>query len=311
MMLINSDGQYYGMLSGGCLESDIVRNARKVMADSKSRVLVYDSTDEDDWSHQLGIGCGGRIELLLQLVQDRSSLANMIAALESQEAGFFAQNLNSNQFEFSLDSTARNQHPRIISRDGQDWLLSPVVPEPHLLIIGGGRDAQPVAQLAQLLGWTVSVTDPRPANARPESFPGGVSVLNTIGEELTQYMVSTRVDAVVGMSHNLTIDAKGLLSCLNTPIKYLALLGPEHRYHEVMGLAGLTAEKLPCQISAPAGADIGGHLPESIALSIITECHAILHKAQPQLQPFLRATSLCKPASSLSSRRELADIRPS
>ena len=47
-MLISESGKYYGLLSGGCLESDIVLNARKVMRTEKSKTLVYDSLDEDD-----------------------------------------------------------------------------------------------------------------------------------------------------------------------------------------------------------------------------------------------------------------------
>lgn len=50
MTLINGYGQQFGILSGGCLESDIVLNARKVMQSGQTLLLEYDGNDEDDWS---------------------------------------------------------------------------------------------------------------------------------------------------------------------------------------------------------------------------------------------------------------------
>ena len=63
-MLINEYGDYYGLLSGGCLESDIVLNARKVMQTKQSKTVVYDSFDEDSIAHKIGVGCGGKVYIL-------------------------------------------------------------------------------------------------------------------------------------------------------------------------------------------------------------------------------------------------------
>ena len=67
-MLINEYGDYYGLLSGGCLESDIVLNARKVMQTKQSKRVVYDSFDEDGIAYKIGVGCGGKVYILLQNV---------------------------------------------------------------------------------------------------------------------------------------------------------------------------------------------------------------------------------------------------
>ena len=52
-MLINGLGQQYGLLSGGCLESDIVLNSKKVMQTTETISLVYDSNDEDDLAKKI------------------------------------------------------------------------------------------------------------------------------------------------------------------------------------------------------------------------------------------------------------------
>lgn len=80
------------------------------------------------------------------------------------------------------------------------------------------------------------------------------------------------------MSHSLDLDAEGLRAILQTPVRYAALLGPTHRCQQVLECAGLSADQLPCPISAPTGLDIGGQLPESIALSILTEYHGVLYR---------------------------------
>ena len=84
------------------------------------------------------------------------------------------------------------------------------------------------------------------------------------------------------MSHNVDIDAEAMRYCQNTGLQHVALLGPRHRYKEVLECAGLSEGQLTYAVSAPAGLDIGGQLPESIALSILSECHAVLHRSQSQ-----------------------------
>ena len=66
MMLLNGFGEQFGLLSGGCLEADILRQARRAIQHGQVVMLDYDSSDEDDWSCQLGIGCGGRVFIMLQ-----------------------------------------------------------------------------------------------------------------------------------------------------------------------------------------------------------------------------------------------------
>jgi xanthine dehydrogenase accessory factor len=95
MMLINGLGQQLGLLSGGCLEPDIVRNARKVMQTRQALLLKYDATDEDDWSFQLGIGCGGKIYIMLQPLSEENDLGfgGMTVTLDSRKCGVYYQHI--------------------------------------------------------------------------------------------------------------------------------------------------------------------------------------------------------------------------
>ena len=67
-MLINDLGQYFGLLSGGCLESDIMVQARRCWDSNHNRIIQYDMREEEDLAWKLGIGCGGLVRILLQPV---------------------------------------------------------------------------------------------------------------------------------------------------------------------------------------------------------------------------------------------------
>jgi xanthine dehydrogenase accessory factor len=57
LMLIAADGAYAGLLSGGCLESDLHEHALQVMASGKAKLITYDTRGSDDLLWGLGIGC--------------------------------------------------------------------------------------------------------------------------------------------------------------------------------------------------------------------------------------------------------------
>lgn len=275
MMLINGLGQQFGLLSGGCLESDIVRNARKVMHGGQPLCLTYDGSDEDDLSFQLGIGCGGTVHIMLQplTVDNDLGLTAVADALARREPGTYYQQIGGSQGHFKAGEKRPLNHSRIES----GWLVTPILPEPHLLVVGGGLDARPLVAIAKTLGWRVTLADPRPANARQEHFPGVDGILRRLDQSLGRYATETRVDAAVLMSHNLDLDALGLRYLHHSGLQHMALLGPRHRYRQVLERAGLAEPDLGCTVSGPAGLKIGGQLPESIALSILAECHGVLH----------------------------------
>jgi len=280
MMLINGFGQQFGLLSGGCLEADIIRNARKVMQTRQTLLLEYDGSDEDDWSFQLGIGCGGKIYIMLQPLgrENDLGLGEMTAALDSRNSGFYHQQIGNATAYFEIRDSAGSGRSIIDHRADGAWLVTPVNPPPHLLVVGAGIDARPLVNIGAELGWLITLVDPRPSNARAAYFPGANRIMIQLDENLSQYIHTERVNAAVIMSHNLDIDADGLRSCQGTGLEYVALLGPRHRYQQVLERAGLVEQQLTCPVSAPAGLDIGGQLPESIALSILAECHAVLNR---------------------------------
>lgn len=300
MMLFSSQGDQLGMLSGGCLESDIGTNARKVMQTGQSISLCYDGSDEDDVSFQLGIGCGGTVYIMLQKINAQNNylaLTDVHNAIKQRTSGYYYQCLidqthdgntqNKNAYFQAepisdIASTARiidlpTHTNGIKTNNTHKWLASPIVPEPHLLVIGGGIDARPLVNMAQQLGWQVSLWDPRPANARKEFFSNVNHIIKGKADILATFALEKGVNAAILMSHNILIDAQALQALSMSKLKYLALLGPDTRRQRVVTQAKVEVKSLPFIFAGPAGLDIGGTLPESIALSILSECHASLY----------------------------------
>ena len=69
LMLIDQSGVGCGMLSGGCLESDLAVRAQVVMESGEPQSVTYElaSGDDDVWG--LGIGCDGSMTISLQLLR--------------------------------------------------------------------------------------------------------------------------------------------------------------------------------------------------------------------------------------------------
>ncbi|OSQ46906.1 XdhC family protein [Thalassospira alkalitolerans] len=280
MMLINGQGQQFGLLSGGCLEADIIRNARRAMVTGKTVMLVYDGNDEDDLSFRLGVGCGGKVFIMLQPLDQKNDLglSDLSKALTERQSGLYFQKIGdiAGYFKRADHTVQRSAH--IENRSDGDWLVTPIVPEPHILIVGGGLDARPVVNIAHEMGWKTTLVDPRVANARPEHFPKADMILRKIDRSLAGHVAQHRVDAAILMSHSIGIDADALCALHNSRLRHLSMLGPRHRFADVLDRAGLSEHALSFPVASPAGIDIGGQLPESIALSMLSGIHAALYK---------------------------------
>ncbi|UTW45091.1 XdhC family protein [bacterium SCSIO 12696] len=282
MMLINSLGKYHGLLSGGCLESDIMRQARRCWETGYSRIIEYDMREETDVSWQLGIGCGGMVRILLQPVSaDNNYLELMELQRHSQQRQpcIYRQKIFQGFPESAVlqpvDAPQLANRKVLLDADSS-MLYQQVRPTPHLAVFGGGVDATPVVELAATLGWHISLFDPRAGYARAAYFPGAQQVIHQSYLELSGHGAVADIDAAVVMHHNVELDAQAIQLLQQSPVKYLGLLGPAHRTERVLQAAGLSKNDLKLPLANPVGLRLGGELPESIALAMVAEIHAVL-----------------------------------
>ncbi|WP_413693488.1 XdhC family protein [Psychromonas sp. KJ10-2] len=289
MMLFHALGKSIGLVSGGCLEGDLLRHAQRSLQQDQAINVTYDASDESDASHQLG--CGGIVDLLLIPVTPNNNylhLETLRQQLQHGQCEFHIPLVKTGTPSTSVNTqvvptNAQVHDPKasfINPSDSQVKTLAiPFRPRFHLAIFGGGLDAQPLAKLALQLGWAVSVFDQRSSYAHPINFVDTKIIKDPISSLPSS--VLNKVDAVVVMQHNLGLDALAIKLIASNSPAYIALLGPRHRRDQVFAKANVSLSDFSGYFSAPAGFDIGGELPESIALSILAESHALLHGKLP------------------------------
>src|ERR1700736_6319824 len=79
-MLLMADGSYIGLLSGGCLESDLQIHARRVMDSGVAQAFEYDTRGPDDTLFGVGAGCEGSMRVLLEPAGPGTAAETALAA---------------------------------------------------------------------------------------------------------------------------------------------------------------------------------------------------------------------------------------
>ena len=310
MMLIAEDDSYVGLISGGCLEGDLLQHAHCVFEEGGARRVVYDMHSDEDLVWGLGIGCDGVIELLLQKLErdQHQALFDVIRrALADRRRVMFALVTGSDDSALPAGTIAsvdeageRFGDARLAEyaaeRLGAGWpesrflrgevdsseaMLINLLPQPRVLLCGGGPDAVPIARLVSELGWQCVVADHRPAYASARRFPAGTRVILTRPESLANEADLAEIDAAVVMSHHLESDATYLrqlaLLAESGSLRYLGVLGPTARRERLREMADVSALAPEVLIHGPVGLDIGAELPEAIALAVVAEIHAVFN----------------------------------
>jgi xanthine dehydrogenase accessory factor len=65
-MVVRADDTTVGLLSGGCLEAELVQQARRVRESGEPSIFTYDGRSDDEPIWGLGLGCNGLVEILLE-----------------------------------------------------------------------------------------------------------------------------------------------------------------------------------------------------------------------------------------------------
>ncbi|HEY6406353.1 MAG TPA: XdhC/CoxI family protein, partial [Ktedonobacteraceae bacterium] len=160
-----------------------------------------------------------------------------------------------------------------------EFFVEPFLPPPVLLIAGAGHIAAPLAAIAHLMRYSVSVTDDRVSFASRGRFPDAKRLLvGDIEETLRNYPITPRTHIVL-VTRAHAHDVQGLRSIIDSPAAYIGMIGSQRRVWAVFKLLheeGVPAEKL-LRIRAPIGLDLGGSTPEEIALCIMAEITMLRH----------------------------------
>jgi xanthine dehydrogenase accessory factor len=272
-LLIPAEGEPIGNISGGCLEGDVARIGREVIASGEPRMVEFDMTADDDAVWGYGLGCNGAIELF---VEPTAGALESVAALRTGQGSCLVipltgpdAGLHHLETDGAAAAALRDGTPRVEEVDGERVFYEPLLPPLRLLVCGAGHDAIPLVRQAIELGWRVVVVDVRQALLTAERFGPRVEFANPDPEAAAQALAPDERTAAVLMSHNYLRDIAYLRSFLGRPLAYLGVLGPRGRTEQM--LAEIGAPEAIERLHAPAGLDIGAEGAEEVAHSIIAE----------------------------------------
>jgi len=318
-MLVTEDGLLTGAISGGCLEGDALRKALLVMQQQKPMLITYDTTDEDDEKLGTGLGCNGIIQVLIEPVGTDNAL-NPVLLLKKLVAErrdtvlitlFSLQNKKKEQpgtcllletGHLPIGSLSNLEGPlyAILKKEAERALAEKKSlftnhstpsgefiafieyrePQVSLIIIGAGNDARPLAAMADIIGWQVTIIDGRANYAGTERFPQACSIRVTKPENALKGMVIDSQTVFLLMTHNYAYDKAMLGQLLLLPSGYIGMLGPlkkrESMLEELQQEGILAANAEYSNLYSPTGLDIGAETSEEIALSILAEIKAVL-----------------------------------
>jgi xanthine/CO dehydrogenase XdhC/CoxF family maturation factor len=314
-MVIRVDGTTVGIVSGGCLESDLAEHARDVHRTGKARVVTYDTRADDDAAWGLGLGCNGLIDVLLEPLDAMSAGAVAVLleqGLSGNSPSVLMTVINASDGEASpsigahalirteeIQTTGNWGDRAILTRAAMDAaaafaesrrglvreydditiafeVVNPVI---RLLICGSGPDVVPLVKFGVDLGWNITVVDHRPIeHAHPERFPGAHVAECREAVRLAESVSLTRSTAAVVMSHHFARDTDYVRALLDSPVAYIGVLGPRARAERM--LADISSQGVTIEagdrLYAPIGIDIATDGPDGIALSIIAEVSAVI-----------------------------------
>jgi len=156
--------------------------------------------------------------------------------------------------------------------DSSGFFLQVFNPPLRLLVIGAVHIAQALIPMAQVLGYEVTVIDPRRAWANADRFPG-IALVHDWPDEAMAKLAPDHRTAVVALTHDPKLDDPALVLALKSPAFYIGALGSTRTHakrRQRLEEAGVDAASF-ARIDGPIGLAIGARSPAEIALSILAK----------------------------------------
>ena len=207
------------------------------------------------------------------LVTELDSGDQSIVYLDGAEDGGVGPRLRS-----AVEDAIRDDRSGTVESARGDAFVEVFNPPLRLLIVGAVHIAQPLARMASVAGYDVTVIDPRGSFATDDRFPG-VALVNEWPDEAMPPLDPDRRTAVVTLTHDPKIDDPALAAVLRSEAFYIGALGSRKTHAarvERLTEAGFGADEIG-RIHGPVGLSLGAVSPAEIAVSILAQVTQALH----------------------------------
>lgn len=300
-MVTTLRGDIAGSVSAGCVEGLVIEACHEAVTTGRPQVMQFGVADENAW--QVGLACGGTIEVLVEsfaalsgiyeTLRDRLAAHQSLAVVNvldgvpdliNRKMIVYADGRTEGDLELSagqhaqvighaLELLARGDGGALQIEDGPHLFIEVYPPVPRLIIVGAVHIAEVLVHMANLLGYETIVIDPRSAFGTRERFPHATQVVQEYPQHALPQLALDASAYVVILTHDPKIDDPSLHLALTSAARYVGALGSRRtnaRRIERLRERGLTEEHI-ARLHAPIGLPLGGRSPAEIALSIMAE----------------------------------------
>ena len=288
-MVINKNGDWFGNISGGCLEGNILQKAKKVIENDESMLITYDTRESKNKEIRVALGCNGIIDILIEPV-NRTVLnftKSVIDIFEREKTAYLSTEIQlikdkvdvtreldtSRPADFTAFDFENENFCHVEKSEFKITLNEYIGLQRKIVIWGAGPDVVPVATFAKQLGWKTIVA----SDCGLENLNTRLSDIEIIQCNFDDFEEKTSLHentAVLLVSHDFYKDYFILERIINKPVKYIGIMGPKRRgdrmtqeFNKRKPEVSFNKKKL----HYPVGLDIGSDNPTEIALSIVAE----------------------------------------
>jgi xanthine dehydrogenase accessory factor len=302
VLAVNEDSEIAGSVSGGCVEPAVIEEGLRAIRDGTPKLLQFGISEEEN-VERIGLSCGGEIRVFVERMEGMQPLLEALRAerplaravvIAASQPGLVGQQMFFGEQGEPLGSFGE---PRLDARAGDDArealrsgaaatttyrdeaeqvevFIAPYPAPRHLIIVGAGHISQPLASIAKVLGYRVTVVDARAAFNTAERLPDADALLVEWPDEALERLPLTSATAVAVLTHDDKFDVPALATALrSSSVGYVGAIGSRgtrERRNQRLREAGVTEEQI-ARIHGPIGLDIGARNPAEIALAIMAQ----------------------------------------
>jgi xanthine dehydrogenase accessory factor len=251
-----------GYFSGGCLEADVANHAAVVLADGKSRRLVYGRGSP--WI-DIRLLCGGSLELLLERIDSKDeAVGQLLEFSQRRTPASWSSDGETRRVTAGVESASQ------LAWDGRTYRLR-YDPPYRLIIVGGDPFALAMASLSASAGFQTMIVRPEGPD-RPPPLPDVIYRRGRPDREIER-LAPDQWTAVVTATHDDEWDDAAILAALRADTGYIGVLGATRRTAariERLRACGVSPSRL-AMVHAPIGVAGCGKAPWDVAVSVLAQ----------------------------------------
>jgi xanthine dehydrogenase accessory factor len=286
-LAVSSNREVAGGVTGGCVEPAVIREANEVLSGSAGKLVHYGLDDEDGFD--VGLTCGGKIAVavyrlnaelvpsIADAVRDDRPIAVTLRLDEDSRFGeqaiFSPENGNGGVSEAARSLLEIGESAIVETAGGEKIFVESYAPRPNLYIFGASDHVSALVPIGKMLGYRVTVCDPRKVFLTRERFPDADELSDEWPDQFLEHAPIDARTAICMMTHDLKFDVPALQLALGSSAGFIGAIGSEKTRAdrtERLREAGVGDADL-ARLHAPIGIQIGARTPEEVAVTIAAQ----------------------------------------